>query len=268
MANIHVVEHGSGNTAMVIFHGGMGLDHSHLRYLDPLGNAVRLIYFDATGHGRSAEPADWNSITHESWVDDAEAVRAQRGIERWLVFGHSYGAFLALTYALRHRQRVTGIILSNVAPSFDHRDRIIANVMKRATPEIATLFGRALSLGPESDDEMGKGWRALLPLYFHRWNPLYLDAFASTRYSAAGYRRGNVLLGGYDVSARLVELPPALVISGDDDFMFPVHLGAQIAMAVVRGQHAVLAATGHFPFIENPASFFQCVRDFIVRSQE
>ncbi len=248
---------------MVVFHGGMGLDHTYLRAIDPLADIVRLVYFDAVGHGQSAPPADWGTVTLETWAETAEALRTERGIDRWLVFGHSYGAFLALTYALRHRDRVAGLVLSNSAASFRHRDLMFANVMKRATPDLAATFGRALAIGPSSDEEMREGWPKILPLYFHRWEPRYLDAFARTRFSAAGYKRGNALLGTYDVTGRLAELPPALVVSGDDDFMTPADLGARIAAAAPQARHAIIAESGHFPFIERPDHFFEAVRGFL-----
>src|SRR5690606_27378862 len=96
---------GQGRPIMVM-HGGLGLDHTYLRpWLDPLAEHFQLIFFDFSGNGRSPR-ASFEGVTHETWADEADALREHLGIERMVLMGQSYGGFLAQEYALRHQDKL------------------------------------------------------------------------------------------------------------------------------------------------------------------
>lgn len=107
-----------GGKPVVFLHGGPGSGTSPLqrRLFDPA--AYRIVLFDQRGCGRSIphvatkDPDEHNTTWH--LVDDMEALRTHLDIERWQVFGGSWGATLALAYAQRHPERVTEIILRGV----------------------------------------------------------------------------------------------------------------------------------------------------------
>jgi proline iminopeptidase len=87
------------------------------RFFDP--NAYRVVLFDQRNCGRSAPHAgrptiDLSANTTEHLLADMELLREERGIERWLVFGVSWGVTLGLAYAERHPDRVTGMVLVGV----------------------------------------------------------------------------------------------------------------------------------------------------------
>lgn len=95
----------------VILHGGPGSGSTprHREFFD--GSRWRLVQFDQRGCGRST-PAGGTTHNHTAaLVADIETLRAHLGIERWLVFGGSWGASLALAYAAAHRERVSGVVL-------------------------------------------------------------------------------------------------------------------------------------------------------------
>lgn len=112
----------SGNPAgrpVVFLHGGPGggTMPSHRRYFDP--GRYRIVLLDQRGCGRSlphaGEPAaDLSANTTWHLVSDIERLRAHLGIERWQVFGGSWGAALALAYAQRHADRVLELVLRGV----------------------------------------------------------------------------------------------------------------------------------------------------------
>lgn len=104
----------AGGMPAVFLHGGpgAGCGASHRRFFDP--ERYRIILFDQRGCGRSTPHA---AIEHNStWdlVADMERIRERLGIDRWLVFGGSWGSTLALAYAQTHPERVTGLILRGV----------------------------------------------------------------------------------------------------------------------------------------------------------
>ena len=103
----------------VVFHGGPGSGCSpwFRSFFDP--DAYRLVLFDQRNCGRStphASDPDTDLSANTTWrlVADAELLREQLEIERWLVFGGSWGSTLGLTYSVTHTDRITEIVLSSV----------------------------------------------------------------------------------------------------------------------------------------------------------
>ncbi len=108
-----------GKPALVLHGGpGSGCTTGARRYFDP--SRYRIVLFDQRGSGRStphasAPDADLSANTTDHLLADIERLRQHLGIERWLVFGGSWGSTLALAYAERHPSRVTEMILIGVA---------------------------------------------------------------------------------------------------------------------------------------------------------
>jgi proline iminopeptidase len=98
----------------VFLHGGpgAGCNANMRRFHDPA--AYRIILFDQRGSGRSAPHADLTDNTTWDLVADIEKLRTHLGIERWQVFGGSWGSTLALAYAETHPERVTELVLRGI----------------------------------------------------------------------------------------------------------------------------------------------------------
>jgi proline iminopeptidase len=112
---LYVEECGNPQGLPVIFlHGGpgAGLSPYHRRFFDPA--RYRIVLFDQRGAGRSTPFADLTDNTTWHLVSDIEAIREQMGIERWVVFGGSWGSTLGLAYAQKHPERVLGLVLRGI----------------------------------------------------------------------------------------------------------------------------------------------------------
>jgi proline iminopeptidase len=98
----------------VMLHGGPGAGCSpdHRRQFDPERYNVTL--FDQRGCGRSTPHASLEANTTWHLVEDIERLRDHLGIERWLVFGGSWGSTLALAYAQTHAERATELVLRGI----------------------------------------------------------------------------------------------------------------------------------------------------------
>ncbi|MCM8534364.1 MAG: prolyl aminopeptidase [Lentisphaeraceae bacterium] len=108
-------ESGNKNGKPVIFvHGGPGggCSSDYRRYFDP--EVYRIILFDQRGCGKSKPHACLENNTTWHLVDDMEKIRTTLGIEKWQVFGGSWGSTLGLTYAISHPDRVTELVLRGI----------------------------------------------------------------------------------------------------------------------------------------------------------
>jgi len=99
---------------VVFLHGGPGggTDPRMRRFFDPA--LYRIVLYDQRGCGRSTPHASLHDNTTWHLVQDIETLREHLGIERWQVFGGSWGSTLALAYAQKHPERVTELVLRGI----------------------------------------------------------------------------------------------------------------------------------------------------------
>lgn len=112
---LYVDESGSADGLPVLFvHGGpgAGCDALSRRFFDPA--LYRIVTFDQRGCGRSTPHACLEHNDTWALVEDMEHIRQQLGIERWVLFGGSWGSALSLAYAQRHPERVQALILRGI----------------------------------------------------------------------------------------------------------------------------------------------------------
>jgi proline iminopeptidase len=98
----------------VILHGGPGgaINPTMRRFFDP--TKWRMALFDQRGCGRSRPNASLVDNTTWTLIEDIERLREHLGVEKWCVFGGSWGSTLALAYAITHPERVEGLVLRGV----------------------------------------------------------------------------------------------------------------------------------------------------------
>ena len=108
-------ECGNPRGAPVVFlHGGPGAGSApaHRRFFDPAH--YRIIVYDQRGAGRSRPLGELRDNTTPLLIADLERLRRHLGVQRWVVFGGSWGSTLALAYAIEHPERCSGLILRGI----------------------------------------------------------------------------------------------------------------------------------------------------------
>jgi proline iminopeptidase len=141
----------------VVLHGGpgSGCTPGLRRFFDP--TAFRIVLFDQRGAGRSVPHAsdptvDVSINTTHHLIADIERLREHLGVDRWLVFGGSWGATLALAYAERYPQRVTEIVLASVTMTRPADIHWLYHGVGRFFPMEWARFREGVPIGKRGDD--------------------------------------------------------------------------------------------------------------------
>lgn len=269
---LHVEERGGGDLALIVLHGGPGLDHTVFGgHLDALGEDVRLLLVDERSQGRS-DPAPPETWTLAQFAADVEALAAALQLDRYAVLGHSFGAFIALQHAVDFPGRPAGTIVSSGVASEDGLMGFVeANLAAFEPVELREQVTR--SWAREQEARTPEDVRALLvdQLPFHFADPrdpriaeleTGLDGahFSPdvTRWAATtGY-------GAIDVAGRLGEVThPLLVLAGRHDRSCSVAAAEAIAAGAPDSRLVVFEDSGHMAYVEENAAFVAAVRVFL-----
>lgn len=247
-------------------HGAPGLlDHSYLRRaLEPLGLPLAWVLWDHRASGRS-EDGPPESLTHRQLVDDMESLRQRLGVERPVLFGHSYGGFFALEHVLRYPGRAAALILCNTAPSHRFFEPYMASVRHHVPREAWQRLTEPWAWGarPELASELAAVFGALF----------FADADterarglveASVSHPAASRRLGRQTLDSYDLEPRLPEVRcPTLVLGGSHDRVCPPSFSEAMARAIPGAELVLFEESGHMPMVEEPVAFTRAVEAFL-----
>ena len=258
---------GSGRPVYVL-HGGLGYDHSYFRpWLDPWAERFEVVFYDHRGCGRSDRPGTMADVTHETLIDDLDALRAHLGDESFVIAGNSYGGVLAQEYALKYPERLDGMVLITSLPAFDYQDLLNEGARHRGTPEQVHAVENEFARGTGSDENLKRLAGIVLPLYFHRYDPeIGRQIGERIIYSAMAWDRGfDDLLPAWSVVDQLHEIQtPTLVVAGADDWATPMEVCSQrIHDGLPNSRMLTFEHSGHFPFIEEQDRFLTEVGDWI-----
>jgi proline iminopeptidase len=279
-ARLYVREVGVG-TPLVVLHGGPDFNHHYLLpELDRLSAALRLIYYDQRGRGKSSPGVDPEDVSIDSEVADLEHIRRHLGLEAISLLGHSWGGVLAMEYAVRHPDRVAGLILMNSAPA-SYADRMIPGERSRAADAESRARMRSIAETPEyaagniavEAEYYREHFRAAvrrpedlervvgsLRVHFSPEDIVKARAIESRLYAQTWD------LPGYDLLAMLRRTRPRmLVIHGEHDII-PLECAINVAAAVPGARLVVLEDCGHFAFLDRPAEVFDAIADFSSRT--
>lgn len=247
---------------LLVLHGGLGVDHvPYRRTLAPLTERFKLVLFDQRGNGRSV-PADLSKLSMPRLADDAIGLVDGLGLERVTVFGHSYGGFVAQELALRHPDRVEGLILVGTTPG-----QLGAGEEAEVDqgPPPPSQLSERMAVFPTTDTEVAELMLDLLPFYFPDFEDMARlhNAFEGVTYRADAMARGFEVLAGWSSVDRLRSIEaPTLLLAGALDLFTSYPQSYRIARHLPDAQVVVVPDSGHFPWIDQPGVFFGAVHDW------
>jgi proline iminopeptidase len=256
---------------LLVLHGGPGASHDYLlpQYL-ALAEKHRVIFYDQRGGGRSRSDSHDN-ITWQTQVQDLGVVVDELGLDPFDLLGYSWGALLAMLYALTAAENSTlraprRLCLIDPAPlARRYRARFEAEFQRRqASPEIAREREELSASGlRESDPEAYRQRAFELSVAGYFADPKLSSQLTPFRVMGRVQESIWRSLGDFDVIAQLerIRSTPSLVVHGWED-PIPVESSYESARAL-SSRFVVLEASGHVPHVEQPQSLFGVIEQFL-----
>jgi len=258
---------GTGNDAVIVVHGGAGLPHEYFHpMLYNLSRYAKLVFFDRRADMLSEKAHGMASIAEQA--DDIDALRKTLGLERVTLLGHSFGATIALNYALRHPENVKRLILVSAAAvvenPYEGEKRILQTLSK---VEMAAYKSGEDGKGAANPcDRVRMRYAVLYPHFFYKLVPYEFTRGYYTVYFDSLSKK-EALAGdptGLDVRGQLSQVTaPVLVVTGRHDLMTPPDQSSELASGLPKSRLVVMEHSGHFPFFEENYMFTEWVRQFM-----
>jgi proline iminopeptidase len=259
---------------VVFIHGGPGSGTSPLqrRFFDPA--RYRIVLFDQRGCGQSTPHGELEDNTTPDLIDDMERLRGALGIERWLVFGGSWGSTLALAYGEAHPERCLGFVLrgiflcrlseidwflDGIRAFFPEAQRKLAEFIPADERDdlLAAYHRRLVDPDPQVHLPAARVWAAfeascstLLP------NPQLVSAFCSDRTALslarieAHYFVNHIFLPDNSLLDQLPRIRhlPCTIVQGRYDAVCPIVSADELARAWPEARYVIVDDAGHSAF--------------------
>ncbi|GGE84538.1 proline iminopeptidase-family hydrolase [Sphingomonas prati] len=266
----------SGRTPLLLVHGGPGGSHAGLIPAAPLATDRAVIFYDQLDCGRSDHPGDPANWTVDRFASEIAAIRTALGLDRVHLFGHSWGA----TLALEHAARTTGIaslvlmgpLVSTAAWLAD-----AATLRTRLPADVQATLIACEGPNPPAAEACRAATRAYYDRYWCSRDPdpvvtayasamprcftpaMYEAMWGTSEFSATG------TLADYDGTPLLAQLQaPTLFLIGDsDEVTEPTALKFAAMVPHNRGTTIVVAGAAHRLQNDRPDLFLMHLRDWM-----
>ncbi len=252
--------------ALFALHGGPGMDHSGIKpCMQPLQDIAQVVLFDQRGSGLS------DSVTKDEWSmelmsKDIEGLKNCLGLDKIILLGISFGGMLALDYALRFPDSLSGLVLVATTPSeraFEEAAKFASELKDEKLKENAFKLLRG---GFKDDDDLKETLAITTPLYSNNGTPeetrkmlkhLNLNSFVLNSFFSGK-------CGKYDLEDRLGEINvPTLIIGGEDDWICPISQSRIMNEKIPNSKLVVFEKGKHFIFNDERQKYVSTVRTFI-----
>lgn len=146
---------GHGRKKVLLLHGGPGASHEYMQcFADVLPQAGYEMYFyDQLGCGQSDKPDDTGLWTLPRYLGEVEEVVEALELDRLVLVGHSWGGMLGIEYALRHHERLSGFVLSNMSASFADYGSYVQHLRATLPAPVRARLTELESAGKQTSQE-------------------------------------------------------------------------------------------------------------------
>lgn len=265
---------GTVRPPLLTLHGGPGLPHNYLEPLADLADERPVIFFDQLGCGDSDRPEDPELWTVERAIEEVECVRKGLGLERFHLFGNSWGGWLALSYVLGHpRAGVIGLVLSSCPPDarryIDYCWELRAALPKRTVEVLARHEEAGWFHCPEYQGAIFEFYRRHL-CRLDPWPPGLEQSFErmgqrvyESMWGPSEFGPVVGVLELWSVADRLGEVTvPALVTAGRFDEASPEQC-REMSERLPNGRFVLFEHSSHTAFYEEREGYIAALRTFL-----
>jgi len=266
---------GSGEVKVLLLHGGPGFPHDYLEAMESFlpQAGIEMYYYDQLGVGNSDVPDDTALWTLPRYVEEVEEVRRGLGLDRFVLYGHSWGGILAMEYALNYQQHLRGLVISNMtAGTQAYLKRTAALKRQLLTPEVLKRFN-ALEAAKKYDAEYTrivmdhlypqmvcrlKPWPEPVSRAFRLANDkIYNQMQGQSEFEVTGN------LKDWERWDRLHEIKvKALTIGSQHDEMDPADM-RKMATLMPNATSAICPSGSHLDMWDDQAIYFQHLLSFL-----
>lgn len=270
---IFVEESGNPEGQPILFlHGGPGggTGSKQRRFFDP--SHYRIILFDQRGCGKSKPLGETLKNTTDNLVNDIELIRKELNINKWIIFGGSWGSTLALAYAIKHPELVQGLILRGVFLSRKHELEWflkdvdiffpelhhnllshIPNTSKKNLLEKYTQFvfsnnkNQAYQAGMAWNHFEGSILKLLPPTNSSETNELDNEFELARAKIQLHYINNNCFVDGEDIleKSKILKDKPVTIIQGRYDMVCPPKTAYELHQAIPHSKLIIIPDAGH-----------------------
>ena len=249
--------------SLLVLHGGPGFDHALMRpYFDRFADSHQVIFIDHRGNGRSTgEEATW---TLDQWGDDIHAFCQALGVEKPAVYGLSFGGMVAMSYASRHPEGPSKLVLASTAGRMDLPATYDA--MERLGGAEARRIAQEFWSDPKAESA-AEYMATCMPLYSPTQNFQAQQAVKRAIMNmAVMFHFIRVEQGRMDLLPGLSRVHcPTLILAGGVDPITPVVCSRAILAALPKGvaELVVFEEAGHGVHRDEPERAEAVLRKFL-----
>ena len=265
---------------VLLLAGGPGIPHDYLEVFENFfpSESIEFYYYDELGSGNSDKPNDQSRNNIESAVEEVEQVRKALHLEKdnFYLYDHSWGALLALEYAVKYQGNLKALIASNICSSGKEFNRYVLDVLAKQLPADALRRINALAARNEygNPEYMGlvvehfytkficripiEDWPEPLNRALGKINqPYYMKLQGPSEFGFLGS------LKDWNISTRLQEIQiPALFIGARYDEIDPKHM-EWMSTQLKNGQFLYCANGSHMSMYDEQAFYMEGLIGFI-----
>jgi proline-specific peptidase len=264
-----------GRFPLLVLHGGPGAPHNYLEPLGALAQSGRpVVFYDQLGGGNSDRPDDPTLWNIDLFVEEVGAVRRELGLQRVHVLGHSWGAMLALSYALRHPSGLLSLVLVGGLASSPLHIAEVDKLREQLPQEVQEVLSHHEEAGTTDDPAYEEAMIAFYARHLCRLDPwpeylrepleqTNLQVYQTMWGASELHCTGN--LKDWDVSPRLGEIRvPTLLISGRYDLCTPADQEV-LREGIPASEWVLFEDSSHCPHAEETERFLEVVEGFLSR---
>lgn len=269
--NTHYQTFGEGKPILII-NGGPGMNSEGFAMIaQKIANlGYQTIIYDQRGTGKSIlENPDTTNITMDLMLEDIENLRIKLGIDKWTVFGHSFGGLLATHYAAKYPNQIEKIIFSSsggINMNFTNyvQNRINSNLTQIQLDSL-DFYRQKISNGDTTKETAKKRAKFLANAYVYNksYSPAIAERLIQVKFTINGLVFQDLRKIQFDYTNQFKDFePPVLVIQGKNDII-SIETAQEISNSFKNSKLVLLENCGHYGWLDSEEKYMSEIDNFL-----